>query len=90
MTDLEREAGEIVRAVLDACARAEGYTDYHDAVDWSVDQLPFRQRIVALARQHADEQVRISHEPQRNYCGGQAFYPVHPRPEAAPRTFSPL
>lgn len=58
MTDLEREASEIVRAVLDEAARQEGYKDLLDS-DWSVDQAPFKARIVRLVDQYVAEAIRV-------------------------------
>ena len=66
MTDPEREASEIVRGVLDACAESAGFRDYLDATSagldcspppWNgVDQTPFKERIVALAESVAAAQ----------------------------------
>lgn len=57
MTDLEREASEIVRDIIDACARAEGFKDLLEASDWSVDQRQFKDRIVRLAQLYSEQRI---------------------------------
>lgn len=84
MTDLERDASEIVRDIIDACAQAEGYADLLEATDWSVNQSPFKDRIVALSKRYAQE---YEHMPR---VGGREWMMAQPGVPSVPRTFPPL
>lgn len=54
MTDLERDASDLVRDILDAAAQALGGKDLDLWLAVNVDQTPFKTRIVALVRSHVD------------------------------------
>jgi hypothetical protein len=54
VTDLERDASELVRDILDAACAALDVPELDGTVAASVDQAPFKARIVALAQKHGE------------------------------------
>jgi hypothetical protein len=91
MTDLESAAAEIVRDLVDACARAAGYTDIQQATDtnWrSVSLTGSIARIVALAQDYSAVGCEAVLAPIRHQFAAVAL--LRPTPPPARHEYSPL